>query len=369
MALQTHTQKNTGTGGIKNENVSNAKMVMQHLDDGGNLRWSGLLSEGDAPPSQPYLAVVTESENVMINVPTTEYGNYTGTLEVQAGSFQSGAITVHDVGNNKKGLIMYSDVNLTSVTEGFYLHLDNGGQSIISAGIGNPSNQNHLEFYTGNNIRMTITETGSIGIGSSPTDAIALELFDNPLVLRLRHGGVGTKDVSLSQIIFTPTSVAATSGSLGFPNLTNNNFVIYNNKTSGTIKFQTTSGIVDVINTDGSLNIGGSGLPTSTLQVNGSIQVANTSVNNAASPFSTTDSNNILSCLTSTGAVTITLATATVINGRTYHIKDTDGNASVNNITINTQGAETIDGVASTTISSNYGVISLYSNGTHWFTL
>lgn len=32
-----------------------------------------------------------------------------------------------------------------------------------------------------------------------------------------------------------------------------------------------------------------------------------------------------------------------------------------------TEGAETIDGAASKVINAAYGVVELYSNGTHWY--
>ena len=50
-----------------------------------------------------------------------------------------------------------------------------------------------------------------------------------------------------------------------------------------------------------------------------------------------------------------------------YYIADSGGNANTNNITINTDGAETINGSASYTISSDYGKIGILSNGTNWF--
>ena len=46
------------------------------------------------------------------------------------------------------------------------------------------------------------------------------------------------------------------------------------------------------------------------------------------------------------GTVTITLPTAQLRSGRIYTIKDESGDASNNNITIATEGSETIDGSA-----------------------
>ena len=71
---------------------------------------------------------------------------------------------------------------------------------------------------------------------------------------------------------------------------------------------------------------------------------------------------------TGTGAVTsLTLPTAQTVAGRTIIIKDAGGLAGTNNITVDTEGAETIDGGATAVISSNYSSINLYSDGSNWF--
>jgi len=71
---------------------------------------------------------------------------------------------------------------------------------------------------------------------------------------------------------------------------------------------------------------------------------------------------------TTTGAVTsLTLPTAQTVSGRIIVIKDAGGLAGTNNITIDTEGAETIDGSATAIISSNYSSINLYCDGTNWF--
>ncbi len=77
----------------------------------------------------------------------------------------------------------------------------------------------------------------------------------------------------------------------------------------------------------------------------------------------------IIGVTSTASARTITLSTADVDAGRIMYIKDESGAAGTNNITIDTQGSELIDGAASITISVNYGVAKLYSDGTNWYTL
>jgi len=82
-----------------------------------------------------------------------------------------------------------------------------------------------------------------------------------------------------------------------------------------------------------------------------------------------TSSNSIIYGVTDTSAPrTVTISTADVDDGKVFLIKDESGAAAANNITIATQGAETIDGAATITITANYGVARLYSDGTNLFT-
>lgn len=65
------------------------------------------------------------------------------------------------------------------------------------------------------------------------------------------------------------------------------------------------------------------------------------------------------------GAYTVTLPTA--LTGKLIIVKDVGGNALANNITVDTPGAETIDGAANQTIGANYGTLRIYCDGTNWF--
>jgi hypothetical protein len=70
---------------------------------------------------------------------------------------------------------------------------------------------------------------------------------------------------------------------------------------------------------------------------------------------------------TATGTCAIDLKTAQVIKGREITIKDASLNAGTYNITVTTEGAETIDGAASLTINGDGDSYTLYCDGTNWF--
>ena len=82
----------------------------------------------------------------------------------------------------------------------------------------------------------------------------------------------------------------------------------------------------------------------------------------------TTQLDDFIMAVTNTAAArTVTLATATRQIGRQYVIQDESGAAATNNITVATEGAETIDGGDTITIAQNYGGVIVESNGTNWF--
>src|SRR5215212_9225105 len=74
--------------------------------------------------------------------------------------------------------------------------------------------------------------------------------------------------------------------------------------------------------------------------------------------------------VTSTAAArTINLpAAATAGAGKTYIVKDESGAAGTNNITIDGNASETIDGATTKVINSNYGVLRIICDGSNWFT-
>ena len=66
-------------------------------------------------------------------------------------------------------------------------------------------------------------------------------------------------------------------------------------------------------------------------------------------------------------ARTLVILSANTVEGKTYVIKDEYNGASINNITILTEGTEKIDEAHSAVISTDLGKIELYSDGNNWY--
>ena len=104
--------------------------------------------------------------------------------------------------------------------------------------------------------------------------------------------------------------------------------------------------------------------PVSTLQIQGSFAVYRTGTAGDVSSAG----QSVIGVTDTTSARTITLATADMKPGRIMIIKDETGAAATHNITVATQGTEKIDGQDTITITANYGVLRVYSDGSNWFT-
>jgi len=75
--------------------------------------------------------------------------------------------------------------------------------------------------------------------------------------------------------------------------------------------------------------------------------------------------NNVALCDCTSNNITINLPAASTASGLQYHIKKID--SSANTVTVDGNGAETIDGATTKTISTQYDSITIVSDGSNWF--
>ena len=113
------------------------------------------------------------------------------------------------------------------------------------------------------------------------------------------------------------------------------------------------------IQNDGDIGIGTTS-PASTLEINGSIGYKVTTITSATTLDNT---HNIV--LSNTGPYTVTLPAAASNTGRVYSIKNIDSDCD--DITIDGNSTETIDGSATYVLDSYNNVVRIISDGSNWF--
>jgi hypothetical protein len=89
----------------------------------------------------------------------------------------------------------------------------------------------------------------------------------------------------------------------------------------------------------------------------------------AATPFQVQPNANIVQVDTSSIAITLNLPPINDMINRRLIIVDAVGNASVNNITIDADGSEQINGSSTRVINTNYGSVTLWNNGIKWLVI
>ena len=112
-------------------------------------------------------------------------------------------------------------------------------------------------------------------------------------------------------------------------------------------------------------NVGiGTGSPKSRLEVNGSF-ATNTTVTSAN--ITLTDLHASVFCNAAISSITVTLPSASGIDGRIYTIKKVD--KSAHTVTIDAAGAETIDGNNNLIFSAGYKYVVIQSDGSNWMVI
>lgn len=86
----------------------------------------------------------------------------------------------------------------------------------------------------------------------------------------------------------------------------------------------------------------------------------------SSSPYTMTWGQEIL-CVSPGAPFSVVLPASPPMSGIQVTIKDVGGTASVNHITVSTSDATTIDGDSSVVLNANYGFLTLFFNGTNWY--
>lgn len=93
-------------------------------------------------------------------------------------------------------------------------------------------------------------------------------------------------------------------------------------------------------------------------------QTEKVAVNNPSTPYTPTKGNVVIWDCT-TGNKVIELPQASLNPNAEINVKKID--TTLNTITVNTNGVETIDGQSSITLLSQFDSVTIFSNGVNWF--
>lgn len=95
--------------------------------------------------------------------------------------------------------------------------------------------------------------------------------------------------------------------------------------------------------------------------------IPNVNLTTSTSSYTVTESDNVNLANATSGAIVYTLPTAIGNDGLTFYFKKTD--SSVNTVTIDGSGVETIDGETTKILYSQYDSLKIVSDGTNWIVL
>jgi hypothetical protein len=182
--------------------------------------------------------------------------------------------------------------------------------------------------------------------------------------LRLTHNGGGLTAFQINNTGNGTTWNVGQAGSSGWGDAVNGDFFIGNSTFAG----QRTPFITKVGAPDSTLVLDAIGNATFAGDVDvtgGYITRSTATKTNADSPYTVVGADYALFCDATSGSITINLPAASSSTGRTLVVKKTDG--SVNSVIIDGSGAETIDGAATATITTQYESITIVCDGTEWW--
>jgi hypothetical protein len=382
---------------------ANERMRINHL---GNVAIGTSTWDGSNPEKLLIDAGTTSSV-----FPLSMKGTMNGWFQTRIRNNSTGASASSDfVAVSDNGALVNIGINCTGYTGTGMLGGANSAYLYSNGNdfkIGNASASKYLAFFTGGtastNERMRINHLGNVAVGTSTWDGTNPEKFlvdagtttsvnaivgkgsiNSYLQLNIKNNSAGT--AASSDVVATADNGSETTNYIDMGinssgNTSNvfggvNDAYLYNvgqNLLIGTstaaksLVFMTggsTQSTNERMRIDGTGRVGiGNNSPTSTLHVTGSVAM---SITTKTANYTATASDYTIVC-NNTGAITISLPAASGCSGRVYVIKKIS--AILNNVVIDPNGAETIDGAATKTLTLQYESAMIQSDGTNWFVL
>lgn len=264
--------------------------------------------------------------------------------------FEGISASILNVGKNT--LSGESQIHYSNTLSEAWTGIHGSTDAIPGAYVTYTNGSNPIVFQAGVTEKMRITSAGNVGIGtSSPTSKVHIKT-GNLIVEDPIDDGTGIRpSFNHIQNGYSLLKIYDKSGSA--------ESYIRNLNASLYIGNPSVEKLISLVYNQVGIN---QATPKASLDVNGSFALPITS---KTADYTITANDYTITGDASGGNITLTLPTAVGIAGVMYVVKKTD--ASGNSVIIDSNGAETIDGAATLSITTQYTSVVLQSNGSNWY--
>lgn len=220
--------------------------------------------------------------------------------------------------------------------------------------IGFNSTDSNLELYTGGSVKKIVT--------NSQTQTLTNKTLTAPVISTISNTGTITLPTSTDTLVGRATTDTLTNKTLSSPTLTTPSTDVVtidgqastpSNPSAGNYKVyvKDSTGKLTILNSSGTETDVGVGSTT-------------LAVASKTGAYTATTSDDVLLVDATSGAITITLYAASGNSGKTIRIKKTD--SSFNNVTIDGNSSETIDGATTIKLNIQDEAVTLLCDGSNW---
>jgi len=283
----------------------------------------------------------------------------------------AGGATIHMRSNDADGFITYHKTGQNNKGD-FHFHAESTERALIISSSGDVlvpsgslSGSSTLEIVGNTYLGGTLNVTGAValatqttGSAAGPSSFLAVNA-SGVVILDEPAGGGGSPGGSDTQVQFNDGG-SALGGDAGLT------YVKGTDVLSGSGQWTIGGGLITTgdISGSGTLEVGGNATLGGNLNVSGA-QVVNRTA--ATTTYSVTATDYYIGCNTNGGAFTVTLPATSGLEGRILCIKDEQGEAGTNTLTLSCSNAETLDGQTTRVIDTNYSSLTMVSDGSNWF--
>lgn len=279
--------------------------------------------------------------------------------EAVAGAF----VFVEEGGENKnEGYVVKTNDPITLGTTAIEWTQFSGVEVVAGEGIEKSGDKLNIRMPLEDDATQ-VTTVSAIDFGGN--DFVVTDDTDNTATIQLSDDSLSVAGNSVSlggSTTLDYVDLNDTESSFPIPNTDLDNSSIEIAGTTVSLGGSTTPEVTDLGGSNGTqgqfLQTDGTDLSFKTVSAE---QTATTSSN-----FTTSGQTTVFADV-SFNTLTVTLATSDADDGSKVRVVDKSGNAGSNNITVNTEGSQTINGETSAILNNDFEAVTFQSDGSNWF--